>query len=92
MEFEWDPEKSRTNKIKHGLDFETAQSLWLDDNLIVIKAPYPVEERWILISWLNRKLWTAIYTMRMDRIRLISVRRARKGEAELYEKESKFDQ
>lgn len=92
MEFEWDPEKSRTNKIKHGLGFESAQSLWLDDNFIVIKAPHPVEERWILISKLNRKLWTAIYTMRMGRIRLISVRRARKGEAKLYEKESKFDQ
>ena len=31
MNFEWDDEKSKSNKRKHGIDFETAKSLWLDE-------------------------------------------------------------
>jgi hypothetical protein len=31
MKFEWDEDKSRINKAKHGIDFETARNLWLDE-------------------------------------------------------------
>ncbi len=87
MEFEWDPRKSTANRMKHGIDFETAQGLWLDENRIEIEAPHPVEERTILIAQLQGKLWTAVYTVRDESIRLISVRRARGKEIVLYEKE-----
>jgi uncharacterized protein len=87
MKFEWDAEKSRANKIKHGIDFETAQGLWLDENRVEIQAPHPVEDRSIIIGKLHNKLWTGIYTLRSDAIRIISVRRARTKEAALYEKE-----
>jgi len=30
--FEFDPEKSAANLAKHGIDFEAAQALWLDDD------------------------------------------------------------
>ena len=30
MEFEFDPEKSLANKLKHGIDFDEAQELWRD--------------------------------------------------------------
>jgi len=86
MKFEWDKEKSRINQDKHGVDFETARNLWLDEDQIEIYAPHPIEDRRIIIAKYRNKLWTAIYTMRDDTIRIISVRRARKREVNLYEK------
>ena len=87
VKFEWDEDKSRINKAKHGIDFETARDLWLDENRIEIHAPHPLEGRMIIIGKREDKLWSAVYTMRDDVIRIISVRCPRKREASLYEKE-----
>jgi len=87
MKFEWDAKKSSANKIKHGIDFETAKNIWLDENRVEIHAPHPVEDRRIIIGKHHNKVWTAICTMRGNAIRIISVRHARKKEAELYDKE-----
>ena len=87
VKFEWDADKSSSNKTKHAIDFEAAKNIWLDENRVGIDAPHPVEDRSILIGEYQNKLWTAIYTMRGDVIRIISVRQARKKEANLYEKE-----
>ena len=43
------------------------------------------ESRWGIIGELKGKIWTAIYTLRRENIRLISARRARQDEKELYE-------
>jgi len=88
MKFEWDVNKSHTNKAKHGIDFETARNLWLDENHIEIHAPHPVEDRRITIGKYHHKIWVAVYSMRNDTVRIISVRRARKSEVMLYEKEN----
>jgi uncharacterized DUF497 family protein len=88
MKFEWDNDKSSANMAKHGIDFEDAKNIWLDENRVEIHAPHPVEDRGIIIGKHHNKLWTAIYTTRGDAIRIISVRRARKKEAKLYEKEN----
>ncbi|MBI5409813.1 MAG: BrnT family toxin [Nitrospirae bacterium] len=87
MIFEWDPAKSESNRKKHAIDFQTAKGLWRDEFLIKIHAPHPVENRSIVIGQLHGKLWTAIYTMRGDAVRIVSVRRSRKKEVKLYEKE-----
>lgn len=87
MQFEWDNEKSKKNREKHCIDFETAKAIWLDESRIEIHAPYPLEDRWFIIGKLHDKVWTAVYTLRGDTMRIISVRRARKKEVELYEKE-----
>ena len=50
-----------------------------------IHAPYPLEERSILIGKIGKKLWTAIFAYRGDDVRIISVRRSRKKEIGLYE-------
>jgi uncharacterized DUF497 family protein len=86
MKFEWDDKKSLVNKSKHGIDFSKAIEMWRDDNRLEIQAPYPLEERSILIGKIDKKLWTAIFTYRGDDIRIISVRRSRKKEERLYEK------
>jgi uncharacterized DUF497 family protein len=87
MNFDWDEDKSKINQSKHGIDFETAKNLWLDEDQIGIYAPHPIENRRIIIAKYHNKVWAAIYTLRDDTIRIISVRRARKREVNLYEKE-----
>jgi len=89
MRFEWDDGKSRINKAKHDIDFDAAKDLWNDPNRVEILTCYPVENRSILIGRIDKKLWTAVFTRRSNSIRIISVRRTRKKEAELYgEKET----
>ena len=85
MQFEWDGKKSSSNKTKHGIDFDTAKNLWNDSNRVEIETAYPIEERTILIGRIKNELWTVIFTQREDAVRIISVRRARKREAKLYD-------
>ena len=82
--FEFDPVKSEYNKNKHGIDFNTAMQLWGDLNRIVIKARTLGEPRFLLIAKLASTYWSAIYTLRKDNIRIISVRKSRKNEREIY--------
>ena len=86
MKFEWNTAKSESNRRKHSIDFQTAKGLWQDELRIEIKAPHPVENRSVVIGQLHGKLWTAVFTMRSDAVRIISVRRSREKEVELYEK------
>lgn len=64
-----------------------AKGLWLDEDRIEIHAPHPVEDRRITIAERNENIWTAVYTLRKGKIRIICVRRARRKEEILYEKE-----
>jgi uncharacterized protein len=84
MDFEFDTSKSKANLEKHGIDFVEAQQLWEDKDRLEIEARTEDEPRSILIAVLGQKLWSAFFTYRKGRIRLISVRRARKEERELY--------
>ena len=85
MEFEFDQEKSQTNQEKHGIDFIEAQLLWLDDMLLEIPARTTDEPRFLIIGKIGNKHWSAVVTYRQDRVRIISVRRSRKEEVEIYE-------
>ena len=85
MEFEYDPAKSDSNKEKHAIDFEEAQVLWDDEDRMVIPARSDSEQRFALLALLGDRVWVTFYTVRDTAIRLISVRRARKNETELYE-------
>ena len=85
MEFEFDPEKSKSNKEKHGIDFVEAQLLWLDDMLLEIPARTSDEPRYVIIGRIGQRHWSAVVTYRQDRIRIISVRRSRKEEVGIYE-------
>ena len=83
--FEYDSEKSEANKSKHGLNFEQAQLIWNDLRRVEVKAASTAEPRFMVIAKLNEKHWSAIVTYREKNIRIISVRRSRKNEVELYE-------
>jgi hypothetical protein len=85
MEFEFDERKSKANKAKHGIDFVEAQALRDDVDLLQIPARTEDELRNIVVGRIGEKHWSAIVTPRGERIRIISVRRSRDEERELYE-------
>lgn len=85
MEFEFDEQKSRANKAKHGIDFTEAQALWDDMDLLEIPSKTEDEPRSIVIGRIEEKHWSAVVTYRGKQVRIISVRRSRKEERELYE-------
>jgi uncharacterized DUF497 family protein len=85
MKFEFDPKKSDANKTKHGIDFIKAQELWNDIDFLEIPAKTTDEPRFLVIGKIGEKHWTGIITYRNDNIRIISMRRARNEEIELYE-------
>jgi len=85
MEFEFDPGKSRANKRKHGIDFEEAQTLWGDSDLIKIPARTTDEPRFLVIGTIGVEHWSAVNTCHGERTRIISVRRSRKEEIGIYE-------
>ena len=84
--FEFDLAKSAANKEKHSIDFAEAQALWADRGRIVQLARSDAEERRLIVARLGEICWCAIYTMREETIRIISVRRARKEEVQAYER------
>jgi len=85
MDFDFDPKKSASNREKHEIDFIQAQALWDDPNLIEIPAHVTDEPRWLVIGRIVETHWSGVITYRDDVIRIISVRRSRKEEIDLYE-------
>lgn len=85
MEFEFDLTKSVDNKKKHGIDFYEAQALWDDFDLIEIPVKTSDEPRFLVIGKISEKHWSGVITYRGEKIRIISVRRSRKEEVDIYE-------
>jgi len=85
MDFEFDPIKSKSNQEKHGINFVDAQALWSDPELLEIPARTTDEPRFLVIAQIHGKHCSAVITHRSQVIRLISVRRSRLEEIQLYE-------
>jgi len=85
MRFEFDPAKSASNKLKHGIDFSEAQALWNDTDLIEIPARTEDEPRYLVIGRIGQTRWSGVVTYREGQTRIISVRRSRDEEIALYE-------
>lgn len=83
--FEFDENKSLTNLAKHGIDFVTAQQLWADPDLMEVQARSTDEPRSLVVGMIDGKFWSAVITYRRDVVRIISVRRSRPAEVQLYE-------
>ena len=85
LEFEWDEEKARKNLKKHGVPFELAAKVFLDENRIEIydEANSIDEDRYITIGMTGDILFV-VYTERYPRIRLISARLATARERKVY--------
>ena len=85
LEFEWDDEKAKLNLKKHGVLFETAAKVFLDENRIEIydEANSIDEDRYITIGMAGDVLFV-VYTERDPKIRLISARLATARERKVY--------
>ena len=89
IKFEWDENKNRINKKKHGLSFETAQEVFYDKSAILFDDPdHSYEEERFLIIGMIRSLKICIvsycYRESGNVIRLISAREATKQEKNYY--------
>lgn len=86
MQFEWDRDKARANLVKHGVDFETAKTVFLDQAALVeLDDRYPDEDRWRIIGLAQGRVLFVVFTERDDHvIRIISARKATKHEERTY--------
>ena len=91
LEFVWDPAKSLRNRLKHGLSLAEAVALWAGP-LVTLPSRRPGEERHLAIGRIGGKCWTVIYAPRGGAFRLISARRARPDETELFHPKIRPDQ
>jgi len=77
-EFEWDDQKSAANHAKHGVSFEVARDAFKDPfgiERLDDREAYD-EDRYALIAMVENRLLFVVYTLRDDRIRIISARGA----------------
>jgi uncharacterized DUF497 family protein len=89
-EFEWDDQKATDNYAKHGVSFEAARDAFKD--------PFGIEreddredhgeDRYALIAMVENRLLFVAYTLRHDRIRIISARGAEPHERRQYHEEN----
>lgn len=83
--FEFDPEKSRHNDERHGVDLAWAQRLWDETHVIVAAKNVKGENRSLILAKVAGKCYAAIFTTRGETIRLISCHRADRRLERLYE-------
>jgi len=74
MDFEWNDRKSEMNEERHGIDFLDAGRLFDGRHIVVIESPRDVEMRWVATGEFHRRIWSVVYTLRGDKIRIISTR------------------
>ncbi len=72
---------------RHGIDFLQAQDLWFDLEKVEVPAKTTDENRSMVIGKTGATHWSVVITYRGEKVRLISVRRSRKEEIEIYESE-----
>jgi hypothetical protein len=89
IRFEWDPRKATSNEKKHGVSFEEAESVFYDEQALLLEDPRAAdeEERLVLLglSAVLRVL-VVVHALRGDDvIRIISARKATRQESQQYQ-------
>jgi uncharacterized DUF497 family protein len=91
LRFEWDVAKAQANRKKHGVSFEEARSVFLDDNALLIDDPdHSVQEARFLLLGISLHLRALVVCHccrdRGNVIRIVSARKADRSERALYSK------
>lgn len=89
MRFEWDEDKNSINKIKHGISFDEAETVFDDETAVILydEQHSLTEERFIIIGIdLKYRELTVCHCYRESEnvIRIISARKATRNEIKLY--------
>lgn len=90
MNFEWDENKARANLKKHGVSFGEAQTVFYDENALLIDDPdhSEDEDRFIILGLsAGARLLVVCHCYRESEtvIRIISARKATRKETQYYE-------
>ncbi len=86
MDYQWDKNKERGNRHKHGIAFADAISVFTDEKALTIDDEYPEEERFVTIGLdAFGRILVVVYTWRGESIRIISARKAVASERTQYE-------
>ena len=89
LRFEWDENKNRANRKRHRVSFEEAQTVFLDDNALLIDDPEHsvTEQRFVLLGLSSTlRLLVVCHCVRQSGnvIRIISARKADRSERSAY--------
>ena len=87
LQFEWDSKKAEANKVKHGVSFEEAITVFADPLARIFEDPEhsETERREIIIGHSNKQNLILVSFVEDDRVRLISARKATRMERKDYE-------
>ncbi|MCB8984335.1 MAG: BrnT family toxin [Ardenticatenaceae bacterium] len=88
--FEWDEEKDKLNRQKHGVPFSLAQYAFADPNRIILQDithSTDKEKRYFCVGKIGEGILTVRFTYRADRIRIFGAGYWRKGK-QIYEQEN----
>ncbi len=83
VKFDWDSAKSASNEAEHGLSLASASALWVGP-VVTLPSKHPGELRHLAIGLIEGRHWTVVYAPRGDSFRLISARRSRENEKNLF--------
>jgi uncharacterized protein len=87
MHYEWDPAKAEANRAKHGVRFADAVAVFSDERALTLEDPHPEEDRYVTLGMdAFARVLVVVYTWRGEVIRLISARKATRGERAQYAK------
>lgn len=86
VDFEWDEGKAAANLAKHNVSFPFAAAVFLDPERVEFDASHDGdgEERRKAVGQIGPRLFTVVFTLRGDRVRLISARRSNRSEERRY--------
>ena len=85
----WDPDKNRENIQKHGIDFPTAQLVFLDPDFQMEEDFFPTEQRWRTTGIVEQRFLVVVHTMPFlnEPGRIISARKAESHERRRYQED-----
>jgi len=89
VEFNWDKWNIGKNKKKHGVGEQESEETFFDNKRVIYKDKFhsEKEDRFILIGRTKRKrLLYVAFTIRSEKIRIISARDINKKEVKFYSK------
>jgi uncharacterized protein len=90
MEYDWNDAKAKANLHKHGVAFEIIEDFDWTTAFVVADERFDYgEERRLAIGMIGSRLYALVFTIRKDRIRVISLRRAKLKERKLYHEQNR---
>ena len=91
MEFEWDPDKAIVDLEKHGISFDEASLAFFDPNAIELFDDLNSEDeiRFQLIGISRVRLLFVGYTLRDDRVRIVTARKANAKQKKYYNEQNR---